>query len=194
MVAIASHEQMAREYVARNFGQDGPGRLSPLASFDERPLEGEGRVTVFSFTGSRDGRPEEYRVVAGETEPNYYPAWDLSPEDTYNLHLGTRFMLVLQVSQVPLDELPATVEADITGPLARIAPGEEISSFRPVAAFNMEGQLHVVSRLRLAEEELYVIGGDLPLGIYRRIDLRPHVVYRLHLGKVIRMEEEQPSD
>lgn len=193
MIATITHEQMACDYLARELGADAPRSLRPVASFDEHPLETEGPVTIFSFTTSRSGRPEEYRVVAGETEPNYYPAWNLSPEETYTLHLGTRFMLVLQVKQLPLADLPSTIEIDVTGPLARIAPGEPISGFRSVAAFSMEGQRHAVCRLRLAEEELYVLGGDLPLGIYRRIDLPPHVVYRMHLGSVIRMEEEEEA-
>jgi hypothetical protein len=195
MTATLTHEQLAREYLNREFGTDAPDQLRPIATYNQRPLEGEGAVSVFSFTAARGGNsPESFYVIAGETEPNYYPDWGLSPEDLYNVHLGTRFMLVLDVTQLPLEELAPSLESEIALLLAGVAPGEPIAEFRPVAAFCMEGQRHAVCRLRLADEELYVLGGDLPLGIYRRIDLPPRVVYRLHLGKVIRMEEEEEEE
>lgn len=194
MVATLTHEQMARDYLAREFGADPPAALHPVASYDEHPLETEGAVTVFSFTAARGGNPPEaYYVVAGETEPNYYPQWGLAPDDLYSVHLGTRFMLVLEVTQLLPEELPP-MEAEIAQLLDSVAPGEPIDDFRPVAGFSLEGQRHVVCRLRLGGEELYVLGGDLPLGIYRRVDLPPHVIYRLHLGKVIRMEEGEEEE
>lgn len=191
MIATVPHEQMAREYLNWEFGTEAPEILRPVASFDRHPLEGEGPVTLFAFTASRGGNPPEgFHVIAGETEPNYYPEWGLSPDDLYSVHIGTRFILVLEVRQLPLEELPSELESEIALLLDSIAPDEPIANFLPVAAFGMEGQRHAVCRLRLADEELYVLGGDLPLGIYRRIDLPPHVIYRLHLGKLIRLEEE----
>jgi len=190
MFATLTHEQMAREYLNREFGAETPSTLQAVATFEQHPLEGEGPVTLFSFTASRDGnRPEDFHVIAGETKPNYYTDWGLSPDDLYSVHIGTRFMLVLEVGQLPLEELPSGLEEEIALLLGSVAPDEPIADFRPVAAFDMEGQRHAVCRLRLADEELYVLGGDLPLGIYRRVDLPPHVIYRLHLGKLIRLEE-----
>lgn len=195
MIDTLSHEQAAREYLTREWGPDAPTVLTPVATYNEKALESEGEVTIFSFTASRgDNTPEPFHVVAGETEPNYYPDWGLVPDDIYSLHLGTRFMVVLQIAQLPLRDLPESLEADVEAGLARVAPGEPISGFRPVAAFTMEGQPHAVCRLRIAEEEVYVVAGELPLGICRRIDLPPHVVYRLHLGKVIRLEERDTDE
>jgi hypothetical protein len=195
VLATLTHEQMAHEYLARQFGPDAPVRLRPVAAFDEPSLEGEGAVTIFSFTASRgDNPPQAFYVFAGDTDPNYYPDWDLSPDDAYCLHLGTRFMLVLDVTQIPLTDLPPMLEDDITASMATVAPGEAVEKFRPVIAFGLDGQRHAVCRLRLGGEDLYVLGGDLPLGIYRRTDLPPHVVYRLHLGKLIRMEAQQEED
>ena len=46
---------------------------------------------------------------------------------------------------------------------------------------------------RIGPETVYVFGGDLPLGIYRQIHLPPQVVYRVHLGNVLRLEIEDLS-
>ncbi len=195
MLATLSHEEMAREYLARQFGPRAPTALRPVAIYDEHALEGEGAVSVFSFTASHgDQEPAAFYVITGETEPNYYPDWGLSPDEVYSLHLGTRFMLVLEVDRLPLSELPPMLESEIVRSLATVAPGEPIGDFRPVAAFSLDGQRHAVCRLRLGEEELYVLGGDLPLGIYRRTDLPPHVIYRLHLGKLIRTEAQEEEE
>ncbi len=38
------------------------------------------------------------------------------------------------------------------------------------------------------------MAADLPLGIYRETHLPPHVVYRWHLGSIIRTERPQEED
>jgi hypothetical protein len=38
------------------------------------------------------------------------------------------------------------------------------------------------------------MGADLPLGVYREMQLPPHVVYQWHLGNVIRMERPLDED
>jgi hypothetical protein len=63
-----------------------------------------------------------------------------------------------------------------------------------VAAFAAEGAVHAVCRVTVADEEVYVVTADAPPGIYRQTHLPPHVVYRLHLGKLIRAEREEPAD
>ena len=175
--------------MAGELGDDAPTELTVLERFDENPLEAEGAVTVFSFDASIGGAASQsYLVVAGETIPNYYPAYDLSPEEVYSLHLGTRFMLVLEVGLLPLEELPEVMRVEMGEDLGRVVPGEPVTELEIATAFAVEDQKHAVARCRIASELVYVLGGDLPLGIYRKIHLPPQVVYRLHLGNVIRLE------
>jgi hypothetical protein len=181
---------MARSYLQQELKADAPEQLTWLARFDEGPLEGEGPVSVFTFIASIGGSAaESYFVVAGETHPNYYPAWDLAPDEVYNVHIGTRFMLVLEISQLDLKELPPSLENDITVVLQSVAPDQPVEEFHPVAGFILQSrQKHAVCRCHIGDEEVYVLGGDLPVGIYRQVDLPPHVVYRMHLGAIIRRE------
>ncbi len=189
-MADDDHEQMAREFLRKQLGPAAPAELTLLGRFNERVLEGEGPVSIFSFQAAIGGTaPETYHVVAGQTEPNYYPAWSLSPDELYSLHLGTRFMLVMSIARVPLEELPPDVEQRTREMLAKVAPGEAVTDFKLAAAFSMEGQKHAVARCRIADEDVYVLCADLPPGIYRYPYLPPNVVYRLHLGNVIRREE-----
>jgi hypothetical protein len=184
-----SHEQQAREYLGRVLGPQCFADLAHMGSFHDNPLAGEGPVSVFAFTATREGSPPEpCVVVAGQTEPNYYPAWNLSADEIFNLHIGTRFLLVLQVGQRSLEDLPFDVTQTAESALAGVAPGQPVVNVQPAAAFSLEDQTHVVARCRIGPEEVYLVLGDIPLGIYRRIDLAPHVIYRMHLGQVIRME------
>src|SRR6185436_6624349 len=101
MMADSDHEQMARDYLIRELGLSAPTQLVPLGQFAESPLEGEGPVTIYSFEASiGGGEPQTYYVVTGQTVPNYYPSYKLSTEDIYSLHIGTRFMLVLEVGML----------------------------------------------------------------------------------------------
>ncbi|MBI4581184.1 MAG: hypothetical protein HY718_15890 [Planctomycetes bacterium] len=195
MSDVSAHKQMALDFLAGELGRDAPRDLTAAATFDEHPLEKEGCVTVFAFDASIGGNPvEPFYVVAGETSTNYYPQWGLDPEQIYDVHLGTRFMLVVEVQQLPLAELPPTLESDARDRLAGVVPGAPVAEFRPVAAFVAEGHKHAVCRARIADEEVHVLAGDLPLGIYRLINLPPHVVYRLHLGNIIRMERDDGTE
>ncbi len=191
---IMTHPQdqaAALAYLHSQFGASAPETLRELAHFPDSPLEGEGAVTIYGFTASPGGQPGAYHVVAGATEPNYYPSWNLSPEEVYDLHLGTRFMLVVGVSQLALDQLPADLEEQARSVLAGAVPGAEVSGWQPAAAFLVEGQMHTVARCRIGSEDVYVITGDIPLGISRRSDLSPQVVYRIHLGHIIRLEPQE---
>ncbi len=188
----SARSQQARTYLESQLGAGAFRDPVEIALFDESPLEGEGPVSVLAFEAAvGGGPPDHYHVVVGRTVPNYYPAWGLSAEEVYNLHIGTRFMLVLEVTSSAPQDAPADLESRAAAELARIAPGEPIADFRAVAVFQVESQQHFVARCRIGPEDVYLILGDLPLGIYRRVDLAPQVVYRLHLGQVLRMEEEE---
>jgi hypothetical protein len=190
-----AHEQRARDYLARELSERAPEHLVFVAGFDASPLEREGGVSIFSFSAAVGGDDaESFYVVAGETEPNYYPAWNLSPEEIFEVHLGTRFMLVVGVGQFPVEELPESLEADVRAELERVAPSEPVTQVERVAAFHAQDQRHAVCRVRIAHEDVYVFAGDLPFGVSRRTDLPPHVVYRLHLGRALRMEPTDDAD
>ena len=184
------HEQQAREYLTTQFGPQGFSNPAFVATFEEAPLEGEGPIGVFAFTALREGSPpENCFVVAGQTQPNYYPALNLSAEEMYNLHIGTRFMFVLAVAQLPSDALLGDVQAMAASTLSGVVPGALVQDVHAQAAFRLEDQTHIVARARVGPEEVYLVLGDIPLGISRRIDLPPHVIYRIHLGQVIRLEK-----
>ena len=188
------HEQMALDYLRVELQHEAPTRIERVARFDEVPLQDEGRVTLFRFTARLAGPEEQpYYVVAGQTVANYYPDWGLTPDQLYSVHVGTRFMLVVEVRQLAIEDLPTGIEAALGEELAGVLPGEPISSIVPVAAFRAEDQTHVVCTARIADEDVYVMGGDLPMGIYRQVHLPPHVIYRWHLGEIIRMERDQPE-
>lgn len=183
------HEQMALDYLNAVLREDAPASLTPVAAFDESPLEGEGKVTVFAFNARIGGNEDEpYYVVAGQTVANYYPQWGLDADQIYSLHLGTRFMLVVEVQQLPTTELPADLERQVHEAVGGIVPGAAVTEFQLVAAFQAEAQKHAVCRARIDGEDVYIMAADLPIGLYRETHLPPHVVYRWHLGSVIRME------
>lgn len=186
------HEQMALDYLKAVLADEAPRSITPVAVFDETPLQDEGKVTVFAFTAKLGGNAEEpFYVVAGQTVPNYYPQWGLDAEQAYSLHLGTRFMLVVGVQHLAFGELPPNLEQSIRDELAGVLPGEEVSDVEPVAAFRADQHTHAVCRAKIGGEDVYVMGADLPIGIYREVQLPPHVVYRWHLGNVIRMERPE---
>lgn len=186
------HEQMALDYLKAVLYEDAPHTITPVAVFDEKPLQDEGKVTVFAFNATLGGNPDEpFYVVAGQTVPNYYPQWGLDADQAYSLHLGTRFMLVVQVQHLALSELPPTLEEDLREELAGMFPGEVIGEIKPVAAFRADEHKHAICRARIGNEDLYVMGADLPVGVYREVQLPPHVVYRWHLGNIIRMERPE---
>lgn len=188
---VTDHEQ-AIAFLRRELKTAAPSRIKRVAAFAGAPLEGEGAMTVFSFTADiGESGVASYYVVAGETEANYYPAWDLSPEEIYRVHLGTRFMLVLSVAQRPANELSDELDPAARAFLESVAPQANIHDVAVRAAFQVDDQRHVVYRLRIDGETVYVFGGDGPPGACRLIDLLPHVAYRLHLGNVILSEAER---
>lgn len=187
---LADWSAYARSWLAERWGDHAPTELARGAVFQNSPLEGEGAVAVLPFRARRGTATEQdYFVVVGRTEPNYYPAFGLSVEEAYCLHLGTRFMLVLGVAQqsaVQTGEFDAAAEARMI--VDRVQPGAAIDELTVAAAFDVEGQRHVVLRCRVAGKPVYILAGDAPMGFSTRVDLPPQVVYRVHLGHALRLE------
>lgn len=182
----------ARAYLAGQFGDRAPAALEHVAQFDGEPLEGEGATTLFRFNAAPDGgEPRRFWVAAGRTQPNYYPDCGLDAQDMYCLHLGTRFMLVIEVSQLPPDRVPANAEAWFKEFLARLAPGAVIESVDILAAFAVGEEIYAVARARVAGETIIVFGIDAPPGVCRETHLPPHILIRRHVGRLILREWEE---
>lgn len=93
-----SREQ-ARTYLRRELRDLAPADLHLVGCFDEAPLEGEGRAAVFTIelpaAGAGGWEPCHY-VIAGQTEPDYFTRYGLTPDEAYSFHIGGRFMLVMR--------------------------------------------------------------------------------------------------
>lgn len=184
-----SHEQAAFDYVRRELGNDAPPALCHEATYADEPLEGEGTMSVFSFDASIGGEPAgAYRVVAGDTVPNYYPHWGLSAEQAYQVHIGTRFMLALRIAQLPESKIPPGAQERVVAFIGTVAPGEPVCNVKPAAAFDVDGETYAVFRATIADVDAYVLGAACPPGIYREVNLPPHVIFRRHLGAMILRE------
>lgn len=194
-------ETYALAYLCEQLREAAPKALSKAVLFPHSPLEGEGAVVAYEFTSKRAG-PEEQRyfVVVGKTEPNYYPAHNLPVEDAFDLHLGTRFMLVMGVARVDEADAPREVEAaydpvaDARSIVDRVAPDAPIEEVTVAATFDVGGELHAVLGARVAGEQVYIMARDAPPGFSRRVDLPVQVVYRLHIGHVLRTEPTPGED
>lgn len=190
----------ALSYLSQELGNAAPGALQDPILFSSSPLQGEGSVVVFEFMSDRGGRGEQrYFVIVGRTEPNYYFAYDLAAADAFHLHLGTRFMIVMGVSRVDDKTLGSAVKAydpraDARAIVDRAAPGATIEDLEVAVTFDVAGEYHAVLRGKVAGEPVYIMGRDAPTGFSRRVDLPPHVAYRLHLGHVLRMEPKPKDD
>lgn len=189
---------VALAYLRAQLRDDAPQELGEGVAFTWSPLEGDGLTVVFEFFATR-GTPERLRffVVTGETEANYYPAEDLTAEEAFELHLGTRFMLVIGISQVPIAEAErdptydAARDADeIVGRVARDALAEDLQI---AAMFRVAETQHAVLRCRIKGEPVYIMGRDAPQGFSKKVHLHPHVAYRLHIGHVLRREAKPDS-
>ena len=181
----------ALAYLRNELGPRAPQSLGPAAYFDASVLDDDGPVVIFPFvTPIGDEQPEHY-VVVGRTVPNYYPRWTLSLDDAFHVHLGTRFMLVVGVAQAS-DAERASVDpaAELDQLLAKIYPGEKVENPTLAALFKVGDELHAVCRCRIAGEETYAMTRACPPGFYRRTELPPHVVYRMHLGSLLLRERD----
>lgn len=190
-------EAYALSYLAEQLREAVPSSLASPVVFPRSPLEGEGATVLFEFRACRGGGDEEdYYVVVGRTEPNYYLRQNLTAEEAFELHLGTRFMLEMGVAQVA--RAPATTPyhpaEDARNIVDRVAPGATIDDLEVAAAFDVGGQTHAVLRCRLEGEPVYIMARDAPPGFSRRTDLSPHVAYRLHIGHVLRREPKPKEE
>jgi len=193
-MTVTEHNAAALEFLRRELGAAAPDVLAHEATFDEDPLEGEGTTSIFGFEAEvGGGERQKYWVVAGRTEPNYYPHWNLNVQEVYDLHIGTRFMLVMEVGAVPVAELPAGWSDAVRAFIRSAAPGESIDALEPAAAFRVGDEVFLICRARIANEETYVLGLDCPPAIYRDTALPPHVVFRRHLGALIRYEARREA-
>ncbi len=180
----------ALQYLREHLRERAPAQLGPHHIFDKSPLEGEGPVVLFEFTPAIEPRgPEQFFVAVGQTELNYYAAQDLSPDDMFALHLGTRFMLVLGVAIRPEpDSATFDLSKAVCDLVWSIRPEEPVTDVEWAAAFDVEGSLHGVARFRSGDQAAYAFIGDAPPGFSTRIDISPQVAYRIHLGRTL-MEE-----
>lgn len=190
---IAAWRSQAVEYLREQLGNDAPMTLDEPIVFPRSPLDGDGPTAVFEFTSARGGgESRRYYAVAGETEPNYYPAEDLTPEEAFELHLGTRFMLVLGVAQIPdaqaLADDTYDIRRDAEEIVGRVNVKGSADDLQLAAMFDVEGQKHAVLRCRIAGRSVYIMGRDAPQGFSTKTHLAPHVAYRLHIGHVLRRE------
>lgn len=186
---LAPWRGFALEYLREQLREAAPAELGAATFFRHSPLEGEGATVLFEFWASRGDATDRYYVSVGQTEPNYYPAYGLEPDEVFDLHLGTRFMLVMGIGQCEppgggaYDPMP-----DARSVVDRVAPSAAIDDLRVAACFDVGGQRHVVLRGRVAGQEVYIMTGEAPAGFSPRVDLPPPVAYRLHLGAVLRSE------
>lgn len=180
---------MALAYLREQLGPCAPSRLQHALTVNDEPLEGEGPTSLFRFDAAPDGgAPQPFWVAAGETEPNYYPDWGLSADEIYSVHVGTRFMLVMEVTQAPPDRVPAAARQWFTNFLHREMPASRVSGVNVLASFVCENWTHVVAEAIRDGRRVWVVGYDAPPGIYRDSPLPPHVIYRRHMGNVLRGE------
>lgn len=187
---IEPWREFALAYLREQFGPHAPTELGPPALFPQSPLEGDGAAFVFPFIAAPGGNePQEFAAVVGRTEANYYPAASLSPEQLYDVHLGTRFMLTVGISQADESERRAYDPTDdVTALIRQVAPGEAVDGVALETMFRVGDERHAVCTCRVAGEALYIMTRDCPPGFYRLTHLPPHVVYRLHLGQLLRQE------
>lgn len=181
--------EFALAYLREQFGPHAPRELGEAAFFDGSVLEGDGRVVIMPFTAAPGGgESAEFWVVVGQTESNYYPRWGLSADDAFRVHVGTRFMLVLGVAQIDAGDYDP--RRDVARMLAQVAPGEAAESVSLAAMFAVGDQRHAVARVRVGGVEAYAMTADCPPGFSTRVDLAPHVAYRLHLGGLLLAEHD----
>jgi hypothetical protein len=189
---VEAWREFALSYLREQLREMAPITLSHPTIFARSPLEGEGATMVFGFTCDRGTHgTEAHYVVVGRTEANYYASYGLDADEAFSLHLGTRFMLVMGVAQAAEqagDNYDAVSDARVIAD--RVAPEMAVEDVRVAATFDVAGQLHSVLQCRLGGDEVYILGRDAPPGFSRRTDLPPHVVYRLHIGSVLRSEAD----
>ncbi|MFQ5806671.1 MAG: hypothetical protein ACE5I3_09495, partial [Phycisphaerae bacterium] len=130
----------------------------------------------------------KHYVAVGETEPNFFPAYGLSPDDAYSFHVGTRFALEMGLQMVDASLEPPGARPLLRAAVRSYAAGAKLEKEELAALFRCEEGLFAVYRLTLDGQDVYCMGADCPPGFYRMTAQPPQVALRLHLGKLIRAE------
>ena len=187
----------AERYLAQQLGERRPGEMRLEAGFEGGAPETGGAAAVFSFElppppSAAPCSPADLRhyVVAGETEPNYYPAYGLDADDAYSVHVGTRFMLEVEVQRIADEQEPPQARESLLGLLAQYAPGIEPEAIELAALFTCDDEPWAIYRVEIAGRSLYAMGAACPPGFYELTAYPPQAALRLHLGKLIRHEAE----
>lgn len=186
---------LALRYLRTELGEFSPDAVRFEAEFEERALEGEGRVSIFSFETRIGGESctdelRRFYVVAGETETNYFPAYVFDAEDAYSFHIGTIFMLKMPVSRIADEEEPPGARDAIQNLIRAYihANASDIGPPRVASVFRCQEAVFVVYCVEIGGRPVYAMGGDCPPGFYSLTEFPPQTALRLHLGKVIREE------
>ncbi len=190
-------EQAARRYLDAELGARAPVQLTLVGTFSEEPLPDEGPVSVFSFEllpacdlGTAGGAPiaSRHYVVAGQTQPNFFPAYGFDADDAYSFHIGTRFALEMGLAVADARDEPVDARQALRTLVAAINPDVPIEQERLVALFRCGERLLAVYLVTLRGRDVYCTGADCPPGFYELTHHPPQVVLRLHLGKLLRTE------
>jgi hypothetical protein len=193
-------EQFAHDYLADQLGPRAPATIQFESEFDEAPLEGEGPACLFSFdlaVGNQSDKPgcaasdARHYVVAGATQPNFFPSYGLSPDEGYSFHVGTQFMLGMGIHKVDDSHEPPGAREAMRAFVASYARGVAINAEQLAGLFRCEEAIFAVYRLQLDEQHVYCLGADCPPGFYTLTENPPQMVLRLHLGNMIRAEAQE---
>jgi hypothetical protein len=196
----AEARRLAQAYLNEQLGSRAPLTMELAASFNEAPLDNQGQAFVFSFdlSGGASSHapsnvenagcaPQRHFVVAGDTQPNYFPAYAFDADDGYSYHIGTSFLLEMGVQRVQMDEPPGARER-LMRFLLTYARAEQLGEIRVAAIFACQEQFFVIYDVRIDADRFYCMGCDCPPGCYALTRFPPQVALRLHLGKLIRAE------
>lgn len=190
-----THLAAAAQYLQSELGHLAPGELRLEQTFDERPLDGEGPTSLFSFdltVGGGDAQcPAEIRrhyVVAGQTTTNYFPAYSFDADEGYSFHIGTLFMLEMRVSLIDHADEPPGARESLKNLIRAYGDASNIGEPELAALFRCDDAVFAVYRVDVEGRTVYGMGADCPPGFYELIDFPPQTALRLHLGKVIREE------
>ncbi|RMF74142.1 MAG: hypothetical protein D6744_14880 [Planctomycetota bacterium] len=193
---VATVESQALAYLRKVLGERAPRYITLEREFAEAPLDGEGAAMLFSFdlepgpgaAQSCTASDRRHYVVAGRTEPNYFPAYGLDADRGYSVHIGTRFMLEMRVAIADPNDEPPGARSGVERFIAEYAAAAPYEPLELAALFRCEDEYFAVYRTRIADTEYYCFGAACPSGAYAMTHLPPQAVLRLHLGQVIRAE------
>ena len=189
---VQAAEQKARQYLTAQLGPRAPKHLRLELELAESPLETEGPALIFSFELGEPGEcapaSRRHYVCAGQTEPNYFPAYGLEPDDAYSVHVGTRFLLEMEVQKVEEGLEPPGARQRLDEFVANYARGAARTATSLAGLFRCGDEYFAVYRVGLNGADYYCMGADCPPGFYALVDHPPQAALRLHLGKLIRAE------